>query len=127
MAGGRPKLLLENIECDGWDLLDALCIWATAEYCAEQLGISSDTLVWRIEDRYGISYPEYKTKRREPLMVNLFRRQYEVAMGGNTTMLIWLGKNYLNQSDQQKATIESLEPIKIEFIERESKRDEIDS
>jgi hypothetical protein len=27
-------------------------------------------------------------------------KQYEVAMKGNTTMLIWLGKQYLGQTDQ---------------------------
>jgi hypothetical protein len=32
---------------------------------------------------------------------SLMQRQYEVAMSGNPTMLIWLGKQYLNQSDKE--------------------------
>jgi len=30
----------------------------------------------------------------------LKRKQVEVALAGNTTMLIWLGKQYLDQSDK---------------------------
>ena len=33
--------------------------------------------------------------------MSLKRKQYEVAMGGNTTMLIWLGKQRLGQTDKQ--------------------------
>jgi len=39
---------------------------------------------------------------RERLKVSLRRRQYEVAMRGNATMLIWLGKQYLGQKDRHE-------------------------
>ena len=32
--------------------------------------------------------------------IRLRKKQYEVAMRGNTTMLIWLGKQILGQNDQ---------------------------
>ncbi len=96
---GRPKKLLEDIEADGWDLLDALVVWASSEYCAEKLGVSNDTLMRRINERFGCDFAEYKNKRREPMFVNLLKKQYDVAMSGNVSMLIWLGKNYLSQSE----------------------------
>ena len=40
------------------------------------------------------------TKGRESLKHSLRRAQIKVALGGNATMLIWLGKNLLGQSDQ---------------------------
>jgi len=39
-------------------------------------------------------------KGRESVNTSLKRKQYEVAMSGNVTMLIWLGKNYLGQRDK---------------------------
>jgi hypothetical protein len=96
----RPRKELEDITVDGWKHLDGLIIWASAEYCAEQLGISPDTLAERIKERYGLSFPEYKEQKREPIRINLLKKQYDVAMSGNTSMLIWLGKNILGQSDK---------------------------
>ena len=58
---------------------------------ADWFGIHSNTL------RY-----QFKTellKGREALKQTLRRAQIEVALGGNSTMLIWLGKNILGHSD----------------------------
>ena len=41
---------------------------------------------------------------RERMTASLKRKQFEIAMSGNPTMLIWLGKNYLNQSDKKEIT-----------------------
>jgi len=40
-------------------------------------------------------------KGRAQMKSSLKRKQYTVAIGGNTTMLIWLGKNNLDQKDKQ--------------------------
>src|SRR5215469_2904198 len=32
------------------------------------------------------------------------RKQFEIAMQGNPTMLVWLGKQYLDRSDKQDVT-----------------------
>lgn len=45
-------------------------------------------------------YSEYVTKGQSEQLVHLRRRQYESADGGNVTMLIWLGKQVLGQSDK---------------------------
>jgi hypothetical protein len=96
----RPTIELENIEFNGWDQLDALIIWASQEYCAEKLGISIETLATRIKEKSGLSFPEYKHQKKEPLRINLLKKQYDVAMAGNVSMLIWLGKNELGQKDK---------------------------
>lgn len=100
----RPPKLLEEMEFDGWDKLEALAVWATAEYCAEQLGMSADTLDRRLKEKYGFGFKEYKNKVREPLRINLMKKQYDVAMQGNVSMLIWLGKQYLGQSEKNETT-----------------------
>jgi hypothetical protein len=58
---------------------------------AEWFGIDSNTL------RYNFSVE--LLKGRETLKHSLRRKQLEVALGGNPTMLIFLGKNLLGQSD----------------------------
>lgn len=109
----RPRKDLEDMEFNGWDQLDALIVWASQEYCAEKLGIHIDTLADKIKKRCGLSFPEYKHKRQENLRINLLKKQYEVAMSGNVSMLIWLGKQYLSQSDKQDQTIESTKQLVI--------------
>lgn len=58
---------------------------------ADWFGIDNNTL------RYNFSVE--LLKGRENLKQSLRRKQLEVAMGGNTVMLIFLGKQYLGQSD----------------------------
>ena len=66
---------------------------------AEWFGIDSNTL------RYNFSVE--LTKGRETLKQSLRRKQIEVAMSGNPTMLIFLGKNLLGQSDSPLAAQEA--------------------
>jgi len=58
---------------------------------AEWFGIDGNTL------RYNFSVE--LIKGRNTLVQSLRRKQIEVAMSGNPTMLIFLGKNLLGQSD----------------------------
>jgi hypothetical protein len=100
----RPRKELENMEFNGWDQLDSLIMWASAEYCAEKLGLSADSLSTRIKERHAMGFSEYKNKRKETLRINLLKKQYDVAMAGNVSMLIWLGKNELGQKDKIEQT-----------------------
>jgi len=71
------------------DLASILC---TMEEMADILGVSKDTL----ERRYAaIIKVEQQTGRS-----SLRRHQYKLACAGNATMLIWLGKQWLGQSDK---------------------------
>jgi hypothetical protein len=58
---------------------------------ARWFDISDDVL------RYNFS--DIIAKGREELKQNLRRAQIKLALQGNATMLIWLGKNILGQSD----------------------------
>ena len=91
---GRPRKEID------WQVLDEAIVWASQEYCAERLGVSIETLAQRIKERYNLNFLEYKNKRREPLKINLLVKQYEVAMKGNVSMLIWLGKQHLGHAEK---------------------------
>jgi hypothetical protein len=47
-------------------------------------------------------YKEFTTKGRNSLKKRLRMLQIQAAQKGNVTMLIWLGKNYLEQSDKNE-------------------------
>jgi hypothetical protein len=66
---------------------------------AEWFGVDSNTL------RYNFSVE--LLKGRETLKQSLRRKQIEVAMSGNPTMLIFLGKNLLGQSDSPLSSQEA--------------------
>ena len=46
------------------------------------------------------SYAEYLTKGRDKGKIRLRQMQWKAAEKGNVTMLIWLGKQVLGQTDQ---------------------------
>ena len=60
------------------------------------------------------SYGEFLTKGRDKGKIRLRQLQWKAAETGNTSMLIWLGKQLLAQTDKQE--IEMIKPIdEIEF------------
>jgi transcriptional regulator with XRE-family HTH domain len=80
----------------------------TQEEIANACGISETTL-----KKYGRAELDagYASMRR-----SLRRWQYEAARGGNTALLIWLGKQYLGQKDRHEQTVRE-EVVTIEEIE----------
>ena len=66
-------------------------IHCTMQEMVDIIGVSEDTL----KRRYAGIIAKGKAEGKQRLR----RKQVEVAMSGNAVMLIWLGKNLLNQSD----------------------------
>ncbi len=79
-------------------ILKLSSILCTNKEIANICGCSEDTLERR--------YMHVLEKGRSNGRMSLRRRQYEIAMEGNPTILIWLGKNYLSQKEP-KAVDES--------------------
>jgi len=97
-----------RIEID-WDLVKKLAaIHCTQEEIASVVGCSVDTLTRRPE------FAEVFKKGREEGKASLRRKQYEIAMNGNVSMLIWLGKQILGQSEKTEVFMRDIP--KIEFI-----------
>jgi hypothetical protein len=48
---------------------------------------------------------------------SLRRKQYEQAVSGNTTMLIWLGKQYLDQSDKRELAGKDGGPLTVAVLD----------
>lgn len=91
MALGRPRKILD-------EELIARFIGKgfTVEYVANYFGVHVDTL-----------YANYSDALRKGKVFRngcLQAKQYQAAMKGNTTLLIWLGKQWLKQTEKVEHT-----------------------
>lgn len=97
---GRPK-----IEINWEDVRKLSLLQCTQNEIASFLGVSVDTLLRRKE------FCELHKKGMEEGRMSLRRLQWKKAQEGNTTMLIWLGKQYLGQSDKQELSGKDGQPL----------------
>jgi AraC-like DNA-binding protein len=113
---GRPK-----IEID-FEKVDALC--AVFCNCQEIVSVlnsfdincSYDTVERRVKEKFGMTFAEYVEQKQMAFAKPKLRKaQFDCALGGNATMLIWLGKQHLGQVDKQEHEVSGKdgEPIKV--------------
>lgn len=122
---GRNKIEFNQ---DDWQKIKGLCqILCTGEEIADILEVSYDTLQRRVTETHGISFADFYKKMSANGKASLRRKQYKKAVeDGNTTMLIWLGKQYLGQKDQQE--ISSNNPIILKYnIDKDDETDKNES
>ena len=95
--GGRPKIEVN------YDMIKKLAsIFCTGEEIADILEISYDTLERRIKSKYKCSFADYIKKYNNTGKASLRRMQFKSAEAGNATLQVWLGKQYLGQTDKQE-------------------------
>ena len=70
-----------------------------AEIC-NVLDVDPDTLANKLQEHYGMGYSEAYKKFSDGGKMSLRRMQFRKAQEGSNTMLIWLGKQYLGQSEK---------------------------
>ena len=107
--GGRPRKEID------YPKLEALCkIQCTGEECASVLQIDYDTLNNALKrDGYG-GFSDYLKNHSSSGKASLRRLQWKAAEALNTAMLIWLGKQYLGQTDKKDAFDQELPtPVKV--------------
>lgn len=119
-SGGRPKIGVD------WEQVDALCRFHApaneiADYISVQNGpISYDTLDRRAQEQHGKTFAEYVQQKQSGWGKTRLRElQWKAAESGNTAMLIWLGKQYLGQSDKQElAPSEDIFSVLMKLVEK---------
>ena len=108
--GGRKR-----IEID-WKLFDGFCqmqctLWEIACY----FNCSEDTIEKRVRQEKRVSFSEYFGKKRIAGLISLRRTQFKMAEK-SPAMAIFLGKNYLGQTDKQEITGAGGGPISHQII-----------
>jgi transposase len=64
--------------------------------------VSEDTVERWVKRIYKQKFADVYKQKSGAGAVSIRRKQMEVALGGNIVMLIWLGKQYLGQSEKQE-------------------------
>ncbi len=102
MAGGRPHKEIDKKQFEN------LCrIQCTRDEICAFLEVSDKTLTAWCKRTYGKSFSAIFSEKRGLGKISLRRAQYEKAMEGNPTMLIWLGRQYLGQVDQPEDSVDT--------------------
>ena len=92
---GRPEAKID------WKIVDDMLMKGSfATEIAAKLGIHHDTLYKRCVVDQKIEFSAYRQEKTSIGDYSIRQKQFEVAViDGNTTMLIWLGKQRLGQTD----------------------------
>lgn len=90
-----------------WKLVDTLLIsGCLGNEIAAHFDMHPTTFYNRVEQQYGMSFTNYSSEKRSKGESLIRHKQFEVAMKGDKTMLVWLGKNKLGQKEtEDKSTI----------------------
>lgn len=99
---GPSKLLSDN---DFQRLLNMVRIQCTQTEICSILGMSDTTLNRRLQERGYENFLDLYKRHNDEGRMSLRRMQWQAAENGNSTMLVWLGKQYLGQKDKQEQTI----------------------
>ena len=119
---GAESILAKNVD---WDQFDKLCaIMATLSDIAGFFDCSEDTIERAVKRVKKCGFADYIKRKSAKGVVSLRRKQYEIAMTGNPTMLIWLGKQYLGQRDRQAHELTGKDGGPIETADKTKLTDE---
>ncbi len=83
-----------------WDKVDNLLMAGCkgTEICPH-FDMHPNTFYDRVAEKYKMSFTEYSTQKRSKGDSLLLAKQFEKAIKGDNTLLIWLGKTRLGQTD----------------------------
>ncbi len=109
---GRPKIVIKA------DQFEYLCsIMCTEEEIAGIFQCSVDTICNWCKEHYGLTFSEaYKNFSAQGKM-SLRRFQFRMAEK-NAAMAIWLGKQYLGQTDKQEVSIAAKDDETLKEMEK---------
>lgn len=114
MGIGRPKKEIDKEE------FEKLCaLQCTMLEICDWFAISDKTLTRWCKDTYNVPFSEVYAQKRERGKVSLRRAQFQIAQH-SAAMAIFLGKNYLGQSDGDYKK-EQYQQKMLELKEREVK------
>ena len=93
---GRPLIEIN------WSMLEKLAsIQCTGEEMAGVLNVDYKTIERACKRENNSNFGEWIEQKRAGGKASLRKMQYDAAKTGNTTMLVWLGKNWLGQTDKE--------------------------
>jgi len=109
---GRPEAVID------WDMVDKMLqAHCTGAGIASLLGVCADTLYRTCEDKFKMTFSHYAALKKGEGKELLRKKQMDVALGGDKALLIWLGKQYLEQADKLETIVQNVEMPEDDIIE----------
>ena len=109
---GRPP-----IEID-WKQFDQMCaLHCTKKEIAALFFCCEETIENKVMEQWGMTFSAYFEQKSADGKKALRRKQLEVALNGNATMLIWLGKQHLGQADKIENNNINNDTVKMSVVE----------
>lgn len=103
--GGRPKKEIDQ------EQFEKLCeLQCTQEEICGWFDTTDKTLTSWCKETYGVSFSEIYNKKREKGKISLRRAQFQLATK-SAAMAIFLGKNYLGQTDRIEQIVTQIEDL----------------
>lgn len=101
-----------------WETARGLCqIMCTNEEIASVLGVCYNTLNAHCKKKFNRTIGEWADLHRDKAKASIRRAQYKSAVEMlNPTLLIWLGKQYLDQTDKQDVSHKIVPPTIIDDV-----------
>jgi len=104
---GRPPKEID------WDEFDKLCaMQSTQEEIASWFDCDVSSIRRKCHKEKGMSFERFYEQKAKIGKISLRRVQMQSALKGNVAMQIWLGKNWLGQSDKQTITVDTEAPVR---------------
>lgn len=108
----REKKTGRNLKTIDWNKVDTLLeSHSTGTEVAAYFGIHPNTFYIRCEKEKKVGFSEYQQQKAEKGNIRLRDAQEKLALKGNATMLVWLGKQYLNQKDKEDTTAQVVKTL----------------
>lgn len=103
--GGRPKKIIDKTQFE--DLCQLQC--TEKEICG-WFKTTNKTLDNWCKETYGTGFKDTYAEKRVGGTISLRRSQFRLAES-NATMAIWLGKQYLGQTDAMKVEMHDVDEV----------------
>lgn len=101
---GRPKKIIDKRQ------FEELCkIQCTRSEIANVFDCDEDTVNEWCKREYGVNFSVVLNKKADSGKMSLRRIQYNMAEAGSERMAIWLGKQWLGQTDKQDVTVAEID------------------
>lgn len=113
---GRPKIQID------WDEFDKLCqLQCTQKEIASWFNCTDETIQNRCKAEKGLDFSVYYAQKADGGKISLRRTQWQHAEK-NVAMAIWLGKQWLGQSEKQYVVNENINhEAKVNEVELEER------
>lgn len=100
IKGGRPKK-----EIDKKSFENLCSLQCTKDDMCGFFDVDEKTLTKWCHDTYDMGFSDIYKRKASKGKISLRRMQFRKAEDGNATMQIWLGKQYLGQSDVMRQDV----------------------